>query len=418
MKKPQERYDFGGVPGNLVLLVLLPAIVYYLYFCLRFNDGRLFPAGVSRQELLAFWKDIVPTGRAFMTYGIWIGFQALLQVLLPGRKVHGRLLEAGMRLSYRLNGLASLLITIGAYWTLVLTGVVDPRAVFRGIGPLISAAMIFAYSFSLFLYLYGRLGSPKQAVPASELHRFFMGYSLNPRIGSFDLKLFFEARPSLIGWIILTWVYAAVQYQNTGVVSRSMVLVCLFQFAYVLDYFIHEEAILSTMDIVHDHFGFMLCFGDTVWVPFTYSVQAYYLISRGKTLAPWAMVLFGLLFAAGYLFFRVTNLQKHRFRKDPSRPIWGRPPEYIQTAQGNRLLVSGFWGWSRHFNYVGDILMAAAWSLPCLFGSLLPYFYPLYFAVLLIHRERRDYRRCLSRYGKAWEEYCRRVRWRILPGIY
>jgi protein-S-isoprenylcysteine O-methyltransferase Ste14 len=245
-----------------------------------------------------------------------------------------------------------------------------------------------------------------------------MGYSLNPRIGSFDLKLFFEARPSLIGWIILTWVYAAVQYRNTGGLSVSMVLVCLFQFAYVLDYFIHEEAILSTMDIVHDHFGFMLCFGDTVWVPFTYSVQACYLISRVPTLAPWAVVLLVLLFAAGYLFFRVTNLQKHRFRQDPSRPIWGRPPQYIRTAQGNLLLVSGFWGWSRHFNYVGDILMAAAWSLPCLFGSLLPYFYPLYFAALLIHRERRDYRRCLSRYGKAWEEYCRRVRWRILPGIY
>jgi delta14-sterol reductase/lamin-B receptor len=245
-----------------------------------------------------------------------------------------------------------------------------------------------------------------------------MGYSLNPRIGTFDLKLFFEARPSLIGWVILSFLYATVQYRTAGRVSTSMILVCLFQFGYVLDYFVHEEAILSTMDIVHDHFGFMLCFGDTVWVPFTYSVQAYYLTSRVRTLPPWAVVLSALLFAAGYLIFRITNLQKHRFRVDPERPIWGKTPEYIQTEQGNKLLVSGFWGWSRHFNYVGDILMALAWSLPCLFGSLLPYFYPVYFSILLIHRERRDFNRCYAKYGKDWEQYCRRVRWRILPGIY
>jgi protein-S-isoprenylcysteine O-methyltransferase Ste14 len=197
-----------------------------------------------------------------------------------------------------------------------------------------------------------------------------------------------------------------------------MALVCLFQFVYVLDYFLHEEAILSTMDIVHDHFGFMLCFGDTVWVPFTYSVQAHYLVPRAASLPVWAAALLMLLFAGGYLIFRITNLQKHRFRQDPNRTIWGKKPEYIQTVQGNKLLVSGFWGWSRHFNYVGDILMAAAWSLPCLFGSLLPYFYPIYFSILLIHRERRDSRHCGAKYGKDWERYCRRVRWRILPGIY
>ena len=418
MKKGKEQYDFGGVAGNLALIVFLPIIVYYLYFCLRFNDGGLFPAGITSQDLRAFWRDIVPTGSAFLTYGVWIGIQAVLQAVVPGRTVLGRELEGGRRLPYRMNGLASFIITLGLFWALILTGVIDPVAAIRGVGSLISVAVIFAFSFSIFLYLSGRFSASSEAPTASPLHNFFMGYSLNPRIGTFDLKLFFEARPSLIGWVILSFLYATVQYRTAGRVSTSMILVCLFQFGYVLDYFVHEEAILSTMDIVHDHFGFMLCFGDTVWVPFTYSVQAYYLTSRVRTLPPWAVVLSALLFAAGYLIFRITNLQKHRFRVDPERPIWGKTPEYIQTEQGNKLLVSGFWGWSRHFNYVGDILMAVGWSLPCLFGSLLPYFYPLYFTILLIHRERRDFGRCRSKYGKQWEQYCQRVRWRILPGIY
>jgi hypothetical protein len=69
MKTDEKRYDFGGVPGNLVLIIFLPVIVYYLYFCLRFNGGRLLPVGITAQVLRAFWKDIVPTGRAFGIYG-------------------------------------------------------------------------------------------------------------------------------------------------------------------------------------------------------------------------------------------------------------------------------------------------------------------------------------------------------------
>lgn len=70
------------------------------------------------------------------------------------------------------------------------------------------------------------------------------------------------------------------QYQQMGYVSTSMWLVCLFQFIYVLDALWFEKAILSTMDIVHDGFGFMLAFGDLVWVPFTYSLQARYLVDH------------------------------------------------------------------------------------------------------------------------------------------
>lgn len=39
--------------------------------------------------------------------------------------------------------------------------------------------------------------------------------------------------------------------------------------------------------------------------------------------------------------------------------------ETISTATGKRLLVSGWWGLVRHPNYLGDLLMALAWSLPC-----------------------------------------------------
>lgn len=39
--------------------------------------------------------------------------------------------------------------------------------------------------------------------------------------------------------------------------------------------------------------------------------------------------------------------------------------KFIPTATGKGLLVTGWWGFVRHPNYLGDIIMALAWSLPC-----------------------------------------------------
>jgi steroid 5-alpha reductase family enzyme len=186
----------------------------------------------------------------------------------------------------------------------------------------------------------------------------------------------------------------------------------------VADYFLHEEAILSTLDIKHENFGWMLCWGDLVWVPFTYSIQAVYLVGHAHDLPPWGTLGILALNLAGYYLFRASNIQKHRFGRDPEARIWGRKPAFILTARGTRLLTSGWWGVARHTNYLGDLMMGLAWCLPCLFENLIPYFYIIYFTALLVHRERRDDALCHARYGKDWETYRRKVRWRILPGVY
>jgi hypothetical protein len=61
-----------------------------------------------------------------------------------------------------------------------------------------------------------------------------------------------------------------------------LALVCIFHGMYVLDGLWFEKAILTTMDITTDGFGFMLVFGDLAWVPFTYSLQARYLLDHPK----------------------------------------------------------------------------------------------------------------------------------------
>lgn len=103
---------------------------------------------------------------------------------------------------------------------------------------------------------------------------------------------------------------AEMKQQGLDAPSYSMILVNVFQLLYVVDGLWNEvpsalnrnlnnlmcissltalcssqEAILTTMDLMHDGFGFMLAFGDLVWVPFTYTLQAYYLVGHPNPLS-------------------------------------------------------------------------------------------------------------------------------------
>lgn len=66
--------------------------------------------------------------------------------------------------------------------------------------------------------------------------------------------------------------------QLLGHVTNTLWLVVIFHGIYVADALWMEPAILTTMDITSDGLGFMLTFGNLTWVPFTYSLQARYLV--------------------------------------------------------------------------------------------------------------------------------------------
>ena len=105
--------------------------------------------------------------------------------------------------------------------------------------------------------------------------------------------------------------------------------------------------------------------------------------------------------------------------------VWGKKPEVIvgnyTTEKGEKkqslLLVSGWWGVSRHFHYIPEVMGAFFWTLSALFDNFLPYFYVIFLAILLTERAFRDDNRCAFKYGKDWDTYCERVPYKIIPGI-
>lgn len=143
-------------------------------------------------------------------------------------------------------------------------------------------------------------------------------------------------------------------------------------------------------------------------------LQAWWLLNHDPEISAPFAVASTIVFLLGYTIFRGANSQKHQFKKDPTMKIWGHTPRVI----GKKLLVSGYWGIARHCNYLGDLLLALSFSLPCGFSSIVPYFYPIYLLILLINRERRDEARCREKYREIWEEYCAAVPWRICPYLY
>jgi hypothetical protein len=407
-------------------MLLLPVLAYYLWWCVEDRGGALAVPGPD------FWRAIpAPTARSVLIFGGWVLFQALLQIYAPGPTVEGAPLSDGRRLRYRLNGWWSWWLTWLALGAVVGAAgarggpdaaVAAAAAVADELGPLMTTANLFTAALCVYLYVRGRRhpddGSAR--VAGRVIHDYVMGTSLNPRHGGFDWKLFCEGRPGLLGWVVIDLSLAARQYQLHGLVTTPMLLVCALQLWYVADYFYHEEAILSTWDIKHENFGWMLCWGDLVWVPFTYTLQALYLVDHAHSMPAWAVAGVVALFAAGYVISRGANAQKHAFRRDPTAPLrwWGGAPRSVATRHGTPLLASGFWGVGRHLNYLGDLMMGLAWCLPAGFRHPLPYFYVVYLGVLLVHRERRDHARCALKYGPDWDAYCARVRWRIVPGLY
>uniref|UniRef100_A0A672Y8Y1 Delta(14)-sterol reductase LBR n=1 Tax=Sphaeramia orbicularis TaxID=375764 RepID=A0A672Y8Y1_9TELE len=398
-------------------LLFLPAWVLFLLLQVNMEDPSLvnFPPPLPPLETL--WDT-----QAFGIVILWILFQALLYVLPVGKLSEGMPLRTGERLKYRTNG----------FFAIVVSALVAVAAVYQGIDltyihsnflQLSVATFLISVLLSIYLYIRSRYVSADQLAlggnSGNVVYDFFKGRELNPRIKNFDLKFFCEMRPGLIGWCLINFAMALAEMKQQGLdaPSYAMILVNVFQLLYVVDGLWNEEAILTTMDLMHDGFGFMLAFGDLVWVPFTYTLQAYYLVSHPNPLSPLVVALIVTLKLVGFYIFRKSNSEKNAFRRNPSDPTLSYL-KTIPTATGKSLLVSGWWGVVRHPNYLGDLIMALAWSLPCGFSHLLPWYYMIYFIILLVHRDSRDMSNCRRKYGSAWDEYCRTVRYRIIPRVY
>ena len=117
-----------------------------------------------------------------------------------------------------------------------------------------------------------------------------------------------------------------------------------------------------------------------------YTIQIVYLTFNPIQLNHLYFICTLILGIIGYIIFRLSNYQKDSFRENHYSTFFGIPNQFLKVKyktlnnqeHTSKLLISGFWGISRHSNYLGDIILSLCFCIACGFDSIIPYFYVIY----------------------------------------
>lgn len=425
------------------MMVFFPCLMYYLWICLWFYDGKLvYPSGLS--DVAPFLQrmghhiatDAFPTWRAIRDYGGLIVFQLFLAVVMPGYWQEGLPVPSlGYKtLWYKCNALSSLYATLIVTAALHFSGVYQLQTIMYHFGEYMTVAIISGFLYPLTLYVSAVVHGTTHRMSGNFFYDYFMGASLNPRFGVVDLKMWAEVR---IPWVLLFEISlagAARQYDEYGYVSPNMAFMILATGLYLNACCKGEELIPQTWDMFYEKAGFLVSYWNLAGVPFTYCYSIVYMSQHDPATYRFStlgyVALYGTLLFVHWVFdssmaqksrFRIL-LQKGNVATRFSFPQWPwstiKEPVYLQTEHGNALLIDGWWAYLRKPNYTADWIQSFTWGACAGTGSLIPYFYAAFFLTVLTHRCGRDFDRCARKYGKDWDKYCQIVPYRFIPFVF
>ena len=417
----------------LLLMVCCPLMALFVWYTNVHLGGSLqrlwetvFSEGIF-STIGAVWSPIIfGSPLAWKMILIFGATQLVLMRLLPGKTIEGPLTPGGNIPLYKANGVLAFVVTIGLFvFSSEVLHLFPMTIIYDNFGPLLGALNAFSLLFCGMLYLKGRYApsSSDSGASGNFIFDYFWGTELYPRIFGFDVKMFTNCRFGMMSWGIIILSFAAKQKELYGL-TDTMVVSVLLQLIYIAKFFVWEGGYLRSMDIMHDRAGYYICWGCLVWVPAVYTSPALYLVNHPYHLG---MVLSSLLVIVGTFAIFINyfaDRQRQRVRATEGNClVWGKQPKLIvasfvdhkgETKQ-NLLLASGWWGLARHFHYVPEILAALCWTLPALFTNLLPYGYVVFLTALLVDRAFRQERRCKTKYGDSWSDYCEKVPYKVLP---
>eukprot|EP00127_Corallochytrium_limacisporum_P005854 Clim_evm19s213 gene=Clim_evmTU19s213 len=453
--KSYEHNESAQIPGALVLSFMV-SVQIVLFVFLRADpeyNGDIAAAALGtleggKQFFSAFSEDPTKasTGliQSFVTEFQWQGAALFAgwfvwcvlwhSSLMPGRICQGPPTPGGIIPTYKINGLTMWVVTHFLFFVGHYQKLWDGAMLCDYMGSYLITSSLYGLVVSALIQVKARTNPtwPVDTRFGEIFNDLFLGSELHPRPSPdslFDYKTFHNSYLGMGAWSLFAFSYMFRQlreFPEEGL-SEGMFIALTLHLVYIIDFFYYEEWYLSTIDVAHDRLGFMLAWGDSNWLPFMYTLQERYLAYHPiRWHTPYFFAILGMGFL-GYGIFRAVNWQKDTFRRTKGNcsffdgPAKGLKVTYT-TKDGkireSSLLYSGFWGWSRHFNYVGDLILSTAMCLCCGFDSLYPYFYIVFMTILLIHRSYRDDKRCHAKYGKYWDEYKKLVPYYIFPGIY
>ncbi|XP_076762650.1 lamin B receptor isoform X3 [Xylocopa sonorina] len=413
VSNPQE---WGGWFGTFILIFLMPYVTILPQLMCTENECKFGYPKIPTS--LNYYIDL----KIFTTYMSLLLFVTIISIIPIGRKIDGPDSRIG-RLQYRLNGflcglLSSIIFAACIYQEFELGDlIVDNYLQFSISGWFLGLIL------SLLLFIKGGRAPVANlniyGSTNSVIYNFWQGREINPRIGPIDFKIILF-RTSMITTILINLSIATKAIEEGDIynlphLNIGVLLGTLLQIIYAMDALFFESAMLTTFEIMYEGTGYMLCTSYMMY-PFLVTIATKYMLFH-ETQLTYHFVFPVFTFIIGYFLYRISNLQKNEYRRNPLSPSLAQL-ETIPTIRGKKLIVSGLWGHVRHPNYLGNILMW--WSIACisLACDILPYYYAIMCTGLLMHRAIRDNERCKVRYGLAWEQYVSRVKYMIFYRIF
>ncbi|MCB0703862.1 MAG: DUF1295 domain-containing protein [Saprospiraceae bacterium] len=353
----------------------------------------------------------------FFTPWVIYAFITLFHYFLPARQVTGYVTDSqtGKKLTYRLNGRLVLILSISLWFALGCFKIVD----YQWLYTIRWYSLAGAFTLGLLFTFWIVLSAPSTG--KSLFADLFLGRLENPQFfsGKIDSKMWLY----LIGAVMLqlnVLSFSAFHYFEFGAAASSGIFLCAAMLTYfIFDYLTFEEVHLYTYDFFAERVGFKLGWGCLTFYPYFYAVALWSTVYLPNPhLTTLQLIACFLVFIFGWTLARGANMQKFYFKTQPGRSFLGIIPETVTDGQ-RTLLVNGFWGASRHINYLGEILMASGIALSVGYpGSFWPWLYPLYYVALLLPRQLDDDKRCADKYGELWNVYTQKVKYRIIPYLY
>ncbi|XP_018598132.2 delta(14)-sterol reductase isoform X2 [Scleropages formosus] len=409
----QEVHETWNNAYLLLLCIFLPALLLLVLDGCRAPAEPWFFSGAGMAQL---WD-----WGALQLVVLFTVLQGALYYLPFGKVAEGKVGHGGTCIKYSMNGLHALVVTVLLVAGLWHHGSFQGAAISSRVPQLVTASTAVALVLSIAVYLRSFTVLPQQLVnygtKGNFLQEFALGREMDPSVGKVDLKQFMMVRIGFIGWTLVDISYLLAEIETKGWPTVPLLMVVTFHLVYILDFLIDEDTVLPTKEYTEDGIGFLMILGEYIWIPFYSSMPIYFLLHRPTQISPLSAVLICLMFAFGFVTYYMSNEQKSEFRKNPNNPSLAHL-ETIASPSGKKLLVSGWFGWVRHPNYLGDIMMTLAWCLPCGFTSFLPYLPALQCTNLLRLRAAEIEEACRKRHREAWQEYCRRVPYQLVPYVY
>lgn len=419
----------------LIFILFCPTIVILFWYTCTSLDGsfaklwELFQTNGVLSTLYNIWSPIIfGSSVAWTILAVFAFVELLFMKMIPGQKYNGPITPKGNIPTYKANGVLSYFLTLFLFcFASFQLKLFSPTIIYDHFGEILGALNIFSLVFCVFLYFKGRFApsSSDSGISGNPIFDFYWGTELYPRIFGWDVKMFTNCRFGVMSWALIIISFAAKQKQLYGL-SDSMVVALALQLLYLTKFYFWETGYLRSLDIMHDRAGYYICWGCLVWVPGIYTSASLYLVNHPNHLGlPLSLTIFVLGSISILINYFADRQRQHVRETNGDCKVWGKKPlitiAQYTTGKGetkkNVLLASGWWGISRHFHYIPEILGAFFWTVPALFANFLPYFYVVFLTCLLFERAFRDDKRCSEKYGKDWDEYCRCVPYKIIPYV-